>query len=292
MSDIIHKFKITDGKDFLLKNSDTSDSHGYEKEETEHLLAKMIKEAAELQEALYADNRFALLIIFQAMDAGGKDGAIAHTLSGLNPEGCEVFSFKEPSSEELQHDFLWRHYKALPQFGRIGVHNRSHYENVLVTKVHPELLLKEKLPGIKSVHDVDKKFWKHRYESIRSFEEHLTHNGTVIIKFFLHISKEEQKQRFLDRIDDKEKNWKFSASDIYERKFWDDYMKAYEKAIQETATQHSPWYVLPANKKWFTRIAISAIILDTLKNLGLKYPVLAKDQKEKLEEAKNHLLNE
>ena len=157
MSDIIHQFKITDGKDFLLKKCDTSDSHGYEKDETEHLLSKMIKEMADLQEALYADNRFALLIIFQAMDAGGKDGAISHTLSGLNPEGCEVFSFKEPSSEELKHDFLWRHYKALPQFGRIGVHNRSHYENVLVTKIHPELLLKEKLPGIKSVSDVGQK---------------------------------------------------------------------------------------------------------------------------------------
>jgi PPK2 family polyphosphate:nucleotide phosphotransferase len=292
MSEIINKFKVNDGKDFSLKDCETSYSDGYEKDETEHLLAKMIKETAGLQEALHADNRFALLIIFQAMDAGGKDGAIAHTLSGLNPEGCEVFSFKEPSNEELQHDFLWRHYKALPQFGRIGVHNRSHYENVLVTKVHPDLLLKEKLPGIKTVNDVDKKFWKQRYESIRAFEEHLTHNGTVIIKFFLHISKEEQKERFLERIDDKDKNWKLSTADIYERKFWDDYMKAYEKAIQETATKHCPWYVLPADKKWFTRIAISTIILDTLKNLGLKYPVLAKEEKEKLEEAKKHLLKE
>jgi len=249
----------------------------------------MIKETAALQDALYADNRYALLIIFQAMDAAGKDGAISHSLSGLNPEGCEVFSFKQPSAEELDHDFLWRHYKALPEFGRIGVHNRSHYENVLITKVHPELLLQEKLPGIKRVKDIDKKFWKHRYESIRSFEKHLTENGTVIIKFFLNVSKEEQKQRFLQRIDDPEKNWKFSAADIYEREFWDDYMKAYEKAIQETSTESCPWYVLPADKKWFTRIAISAIILDTLKGLKLKYPVLPKEEKAKLEDAKNVL---
>jgi PPK2 family polyphosphate:nucleotide phosphotransferase len=252
----------------------------------------MIKETSELQDALYADNRYALLIIFQAMDAAGKDGAIAHTLSGLNPQGCEVYSFKQPSAEELDHDFLWRHYKALPEFGRIGVHNRSHYENVLVTKVHPDLLLKEKLPGIKSVKDVDKKFWKHRYESIRCFEQHLTDNGTVIIKFFLNVSKEEQKQRFLERIDDPEKNWKFSASDVYEREFWDDYMKAYEKAIKETATEDCPWYVLPADKKWFTRIAISAIILDTLKDLKLKFPVLPKEERAKLEDAKKKLLEE
>ena len=250
----------------------------------------MIKETAALQNALYADNRYAVLIIFQAMDAAGKDGAISHTLSGLNPEGCEVFSFKQPSAEELDHDFLWRHYKALPEFGRIGVHNRSHYENVLITKVHPELLLQEKLPGIKDVNDVDKKFWKHRYESIRAFEKHLTNNGTMIIKFFfLNVSKDEQKQRFLQRIDDPEKNWKFSAADVYEREFWDDYMKAYEKAIQETSTEKCPWYVLPADKKWFTRIAISAIILDTLKSLKLKYPVLPKEEKAKLEEAKRKL---
>jgi len=250
----------------------------------------LIKQTAVLQSTLYADNRYALLIIFQAMDAAGKDGAIAHTLSGLNPQGCEVYSFKQPSTEELDHDFLWRHYKALPEFGRIGVHNRSHYENVLVTKVHPELLLKEKLPGITSVKDVDKKFWEHRYKGIRSFEEHLTNNGTVIIKFFLNLSKDEQKERFLARIDDKDKNWKFSAADIYERDFWDDYMKAYEKAIKETSTKKSPWYILPADKKWFTRVAISTIILDTLKELDLKYPVLPKEEKEKLEEAKKQLL--
>ena len=292
MKNVFEQFKITDGKKFSLKECDTSYSDGCEKEDTEEILGKLIEETAALQSALYADNRYALLIIFQAMDAGGKDGAIAHTLSGLNPEGCDVHSFKQPSSEELSHDFLWRHYLTLPKFGRIGVFNRSHYENVLVTKVHPELLLKEKLPGIKSVKDVDKKFWKHRYESIRSFEKHLSDNGTVIIKFFLNISKEEQRQRFLERIGDKDKNWKFSAADIYEREFWDDYMKAYEKAIKETATPHCPWYVLPADKKWFTRIAISTIILNTLKDLKLDYPTLHEDEREKLEEAKKHLLKE
>jgi len=290
MKNIVNKFKISDGNKFSLKEHDTAFSGDYKKEDTEALLAGMIKECAAMQEALYADNRYALLIIFQAMDAAGKDGAISHTLSGLNPQGCEVFSFKQPSAEELDHDFLWRHNKALPEFGRIGVHNRSMYENVLITKVHPEMLLQEKLPGIKSVKDADKKFWKHRYESIRSFEKHLTENGTVIVKFFLNLSKEEQKKRFLERIDDPEKNWKFSAADIHEREYWDDYMKAYEKAIQETSTENCPWYVLPADKKWFTRIAISAIILDTLKGLNLKYPVLPKEEKEKLEVAKQRLL--
>jgi len=290
MKRIINKLKITNGEKFSLKDFDTGYSADFKKEDTDIILADLISETAKLQSALYADNRYALLIIFQAMDAGGKDGAIAHTLSGLNPQGCEVHSFKQPSVEELDHDFLWRHYKALPEFGRIGVHNRSHYENVLVTKVHPELLLQEQLPGIKSVKDADKKFWEHRYESIRSFEKHLTENGTIIIKFFLHLSKDEQKERFLKRIDDPEKNWKFSAADIQERAFWDDYMKAYEKAIKETATNYSPWYVIPADKKWFGRIAVSTIIHDVLKGLDLKYPVLPKAEKEKLEEAKKVLM--
>jgi len=279
MKRIINKLKITNGEKFSLKDFDTGYSADFKKEDTDIILADLISETAKLQSALYADNRYALLIIFQAMDAGGKDGAIAHTLSGLNPQGCEVHSFKQPSVEELDHDFLWRHYKALPEFGRIGVHNRSHYENVLVTKVHPELLLQEQLPGIKSVKDADKKFWEHRYE-----------NGTIIIKFFLHLSKDEQKERFLKRIDDPEKNWKFSAADIQERAFWDDYMKAYEKAIKETATNYSPWYVIPADKKWFGRIAVSTIIHDVLKGLDLKYPVLPKAEKEKLEEAKKVLM--
>lgn len=291
MKSIINKFKITDGVGFSLTDHDPGYADGYQKEDADATLADMIRQIAALQSALYADKRYALLIIFQAMDAAGKDGAIAHTMSGLNPQGCEVFSFKQPGTEELAHDFLWRHYKALPEFGQIGVHNRSHYENVLITKVHPELLLKEQLPGIKAPGDADKKFWKHRYESIRSFEKHLSDNGTVIIKFFLHLSKDEQRKRFLQRIDDPQKNWKFSAADIHERGFWDDYMDAYEKAIRETATENCPWYVLPADKKWFTRIAISSIILDTLHGLKLKYPVLPKAEKEKLEEAKKKLLD-
>jgi PPK2 family polyphosphate:nucleotide phosphotransferase len=290
VKNVIEKFKITEGGKFVLKDFDPGYSNGFDKEDTDEILQDLIKQTAELQETLYADNRYAIWIIFQAMDAGGKDSAIAHTLSGLNPQGCEVYSFKAPGTEDLAHDFLWRTHKVLPGYGRIGVHNRSHYENVLITKVHPELLLKEKLPGVKNVKDIGKKFWKRRYESIRNFEKHLSDNGMVIIKFFLHVSKEEQKERFLQRIDNPEKNWKFSAADIEERGFWDDYMDAYEKAIQETATEHCPWYVIPADKKWFTRIAISNIILDTLKGLKLKYPVLPKEEKEKLEEAKKFLL--
>ena len=290
MKDIINKFKITEGEKFSLNDFDTAYSADIKKEDSEAILGDLVKQSAALQSALYADNRYALLILFQAMDAAGKDGAIAHTMSGLNPQGCEVYSFKQPSAEELEHDFLWRHHKAVPEFGRIGVHNRSHYENVLVTKVHPELLLNEHLPGIKSVKDVNKTFWDHRYETIRSFEKHLFHNGTIIIKFFLHLSKDEQKERFLKRIDDPDKNWKFSAADIREREFWDDYMVAYEKAIKETSTEECPWYVLPADKKWFTRIAISTIILDTLKSLKLEYPILPKAEMDKLEEAKKELI--
>ena len=289
MKHIINKFRVTDGDKFSLKNYDTGYSGDYDKNDAGDILTGLIKETAKLQEALYADNRFALLIIFQAMDAAGKDGAIAHTLSGLNPQGCEVYSFKQPSAEELDHDFLWRHYKALPEFGRIGVHNRSHYENVLITRVHPEMLLKERLPAIKTVKDVDKAFWDNRYKSIRHFEQHLTENGTIIIKFFLNLSKDEQKERFLKRIDTPDKHWKFSAADIEERGYWGDYMKAYEKAIQETATKECPWYVIPADKKWFTRIAISNIILHTFNGLNLKYPVLPKEEQDKLEEAKKEL---
>ena len=289
MKNIVNKFKITDGDKFSLKDLDPAYADGFEKDDADEILSDLIAQTAELQATLLADNQYAVWIIFQAMDAGGKDSAIAHTMSGLNPQGCEVYSFKAPSTEDLEHDFLWRTHKVLPGYGRIGVHNRSHYENVLITRVHPELLLKEKLPGVKTVKDVDKKFWKNRYESIRNFEKHLSDNGTVIIKFFLNVSKKEQKERFLERIDNPEKNWKFSAADIAERECWDDYMEAYEKAIQETATEQCPWYVIPADKKWFTRIAISTIILDTLKGLKLKYPVLPKKEKKKLEEAKKLL---
>lgn len=290
MEELVKKFRVDNGKDFRLKDHDPGYCGGYDKEKASLLLEGYIAESAKLQQALYADNRYAVLILFQAMDAAGKDSGIAHTMSGLNPQGCDVVSFKQPSAEELSHDFLWRHYKALPRFGRIGVHNRSHYENVLVARVHPELLMQEKLPGINKPADADDEFWHRRYESIRNFEKHLYTNSTVLIKIFLNVSKEEQRLRFLKRIDEPEKNWKFSAADVYERQFWDDYMMAYETAVQQTATKECPWYVLPADKKWFTRLAISAIILHKLKSLNLTYPVLPDNEKKELEKARKALL--
>ncbi|TSD67996.1 polyphosphate kinase 2 family protein [Inquilinus sp. KBS0705] len=289
---MIEQFKVKPGKKFSLDDHDTAYSADYAKDDAAEILKGLIKETAKLQTELYAANKYALLVIFQAMDAAGKDSAIAHTMSGLNPQGCQVFSFKQPTSEDYEHDFLWRHYKALPERGRIGIHNRSHYENVLVTKIHPDLVLNENLPGISTVKDLDKKFWDKRYESIRHFEKHISANGTVIIKFFLHLSKKEQKKRFLKRIADPEKNWKFASGDLAERKRWGDYMQAYEIAIKETSTDDSPWYIVPADKKWFTRIAISTIILQTLKSLKLEYPVLPKDEMEKLEDSKKALEKE
>ena len=291
MKDLVGQFKVTKGSDFLLKDFDPAYTGNLKKEDSLEKLDDLIKETSLLQSKLYADSRYALLVLFQAMDAAGKDGAIAHTLSGLNPQGCEVYSFKAPSNEEIEHDFLWRHFKVLPRSGHIGVHNRSHYENVLITRVHPEMLLNEHLPGINNLKDIDNTFWDNRYESIRNVEKHLTNNGTVFIKIFLNLSKEKQKERFLERIDDPNKNWKFSANDINERAYWDKYMEAYELAIQKTATPICPWYVLPADKKWFTRIAISTIILETLKGLNLKYPELPEIEKQKLAVAKEKLVN-
>jgi PPK2 family polyphosphate:nucleotide phosphotransferase len=292
MQNITNNFKITGDKKLSLKKFDTSFSAEYKKEDADGILADLIEQTADLQNQLYAANQNSLLIIFQAMDAAGKDSAIKHTMSGVNPQGCQVYSFKQPTSEDYDHDFLWRHYKALPERGRIGIHNRSHYENVLVTRVHPEYIMKENLPGITDVKDLDKDFWKQRFESIRTFEEHLTRNGTVIIKFFLHLSKDEQKERFLKRIEDHSKNWKFSAADIEERKRWKDYMEAYEDAINATSTPDAPWYVIPADKKWFSRIAISTIIVETLKGLKLKYPELPPDEADNLEEIKRMLEEE
>jgi PPK2 family polyphosphate:nucleotide phosphotransferase len=292
MKDIIAQFKITNGKKFSLRDFDAGYTADHKKEDAVAILDDLVKQTAAVQDELYASKTYSLLIIFQAMDAAGKDSAIAHTMSGLNPQGCQVFSFKQPSSEEYQHDFLWRHYKALPESGRIGIHNRSHYENVLITKVHPELVLNEHLPYADSVKKLGKDFWKNRYHSIREFEKHLHCNGTIIIKFFLHVSKEEQKARFLERIDDASKNWKFSPTDVTERKYWDEYMKAYEKAIKETATPENPWYVIPADKKWFTRVAISKIILQTFEELKLKYPVLPKTDMDKLQQIKESLEKE
>lgn len=289
MKDILNAITVKKGKGFSLKDYDAGYSAGFEKEDADEILKDLVDEIIQLQPKFYADRRYALMILFQAMDAGGKDSAIAHTLSGLNPQGCEVHSFKQPSMEELSHDFLWRHHKAAPPFGIIGVHNRSHYENVLITKVHPELLLKERLPKLDKVSNINERVWNKRYSDICAFENYMGDNGIVIIKFFLHVSKEEQAKRFLDRINDPTKNWKFSSSDVDERQYFDDYMKAYEHAIQKTATKEAPWYIIPADKKWFARIAISTVILHTLKGLKLKFPVLAPDEREKMEEAKNWL---
>ncbi len=279
-------------KKFLIKNAKTSDTGDYHKKQGKDDLAKAKIEMSDQQERLYASNSYSVLILFQAMDAAGKDSAIEHVMSGLNPQGCQVFSFKTPSTREYEHDFLWRHYRALPERGRIGIHNRSHYENVLVCKVHPEYVLSEHIPGYADVSKIDKKFWAQRYESIRNFEKHLIANGTIILKFFLNVSLEEQKERFMDRIDDPSKNWKFSSGDLKERALWDTYMAAYEQAINETATNDSPWHIIPADKKWYARLAISEIITDKLKSLHLKFPTLGDAEMATLDESKASLLAE
>ncbi|WGQ11127.1 polyphosphate kinase 2 family protein [Pedobacter gandavensis] len=286
----IEKSRVMPGKKFSLKDYDTAYTGDREKEAGKEELDLTKEALSKLQETLYAADSHSILILFQAMDAAGKDSAIAHVMSGLNPQGCQVYSFKTPTSEEYDHDFLWRHYKALPERGRIGIHNRSHYENVLVCKVHPEYVLNEKIPGYDTVKKIDDKFWKRRYESIRNFEKHITDNGTVVIKFFLYVSKDEQKERFLERIDNPVKNWKFSSADITEREKWGDYMSAYEQAIEETSTEKAPWYIIPADKKWYARLLISQILEQHLKDMDLKFPVLGDDEMAKLEEIQRSLL--
>ncbi len=287
------KFLVLPDTKVSLKNYDPTYNKGFEsEEETRKHLKKDIKRLRKLQDKLYAHNKYSVLLIFQAMDAAGKDGAIKRVMSGLNPQGCQVYSFKHPSKEEYDHDYLWRHYKALPERGRIGIFNRSHYENVLITKVHPEYILSEQLPNIKTVEQIDDAFWQRRYEQIREFEQHISENGTIILKFFLHLSKEEQKVRFLERIDNPEKNWKFSYGDINERGYWDEYQTAYEQAINETSTQKAPWYIVPADNKWFTRAAIANIIAEKLETLDIKYPNLPKKEMDKLAQAKAGLLSE
>jgi PPK2 family polyphosphate:nucleotide phosphotransferase len=284
-------FRVTKGKDFRLKDVDPDDTLKFTKEEdkprAKEALATGVTALAELQDQLYAQDRWALLLIFQAMDAAGKDGAIKHVMSGVNPQGCEVYSFKSPSSEDLDHDYLWRCMKCLPNRGHIGIFNRSYYEEVLVVRVHPEFLARQKLPPTL----VDKNIWDQRFEDIRNFEQYLTRNGVVVRKFFLNVSKKEQKQRFLDRIDDPLKNWKFSSNDANERDFWDDYMQAYEEMIQETATKDAPWYVVPANNKWFTRVVVAAALIDTLADLDLEYPEVGPAKLKELAAAKKKLLN-
>lgn len=275
---------------FSIKKSSTTYKGKLTKEEGVQLLIKEKEKLRELQEKLYADGSKSLLVVLQAMDAAGKDSLIEHVFGGVNPQGCNVISFKTPSSREYSHDFLWRHYLALPPKGMIGIFNRSHYESVLVCKVHPEYNLSEKTWD--SVKDFDEKFWNNRYESIRDFEKHLANNGTTIIKIFLNVSKDEQKKRLLDRINEQEKNWKFSASDLPERALFDQYMNCYETAINETSKDHAPWYVLPADNKWFARLAAVQIIIDTLEKMDLKFPQLSKEDRADLKDAKKQLESE
>jgi PPK2 family polyphosphate:nucleotide phosphotransferase len=281
------------GKKISLKDFDTAYCGDYkDKDDAKDKLKDDIDKLQDLQYRLYAENRHSVLIVLQAADAAGKDGAIKHVMSGLNPQGTQVFSFKQPSQEELDHDFLWRCAKALPERGRIGVFNRSHYEEVLVVKVHPEYLLSQNLPGIFSVDDVTPDFWKSRYERINNFEKHLTESGTIVVKFFLHLSKEEQKQRFLARIDDPDKNWKFSKGDITERGFWDEYIKAYEEMLTHTSTEYAPWYVIPADKKWFSRTAIGDILVRTLQKINPQIPSISNEDRAHLQEIKEKLEKE
>ena len=259
---------------FKLKDHVTDIDTLMEKKDLKELLEKDREIIADLQDVLYAAADRSVLLIFQAMDAAGKDSCIRHVMSGVNPQGVQVHSFKAPSTLERSHDFLWRHAKAVPPKGYIGIHNRSHYEEVLVTKVHPTFILGQNLPGIRTVRDINKKFWDQRYASIRNFEEHLAANGTVIMKFFLYMSRDQQKQRFLDRIDDPEKNWKFSANDVKERAYWKDYMAAYEDAIRETAAPHAPWYIIPADEQWESRALVGRLLREQLQALGLKHPTL------------------
>jgi len=292
METLIEKFEVTENLGFTLKNYDPDYSGDFSKDAAKEILNDLKSELKDLQEKFYVNRSFSMLIILQAMDAAGKDSAIEHVMGGLNPQGCRVDSFKQPTSEELRHDFLWRHSKTAPERGIIGIHNRSHYESVLVCKVHPELILEETIPGYDTEDKIDKKFWDGRYESIKDFEKHLHRNGTIILKFFLNVSQKEQKERFLERIDDPQKNWKFSAGDIEERKHWKEYMKAYEEAISKTSTSHAPWFVIPADKKWFARIAICSILLDKLKSLSLKVPKLSDEEAKSLEYCKALLQDE
>ena len=282
-------FRISHGEEFRLKDVDPGDTLVFKSEakpRAKEALAIGVQALAELQEKLYAQDKWAVLLIFQAMDAAGKDGTIKHVMSGINPQGCQVYSFKAPSSEELDHDFLWRCMKYVPERGRIGIFNRSYYEETLVVRVHPEFLARETLPP----ELVTKDIWKERFHDIRSFERYLTRNGVAIRKFFLHVSKGEQKRRFLERLDNPEKNWKFSANDIKERAFWDDYMAAYEDMIRHTSSPEAPWYVVPADNKWFTRIVVAAAVIETLDSLNLRYPKVSKEKLKELAAAKEVLV--
>lgn len=280
----VSRYAVTSGKGFRLKDFDPGDTAGLEleKDEAKRLLSEGVALMAELQDRLYAQDRWSLLVLFQAMDAAGKDGTIRHVFSGVNPQGCEVHAFKQPNAEELDHDWLWRHWRALPQRGRIGIHNRSHYEEVLITRVHPGVLAAQKLPDQVR----GKRVIEARLSDIAAFEEYLARNGTPVLKFFLHLSRGEQKKRFLARIDEPAKNWKFAMSDVTERAKWDAYQEAYEDAIRATAAKHAPWFVVPADNKWFTRLIVMGAIVLALDDLGLAYPKLAPEAAARLAEAR------
>jgi PPK2 family polyphosphate:nucleotide phosphotransferase len=287
----IGPYRITDGRKFRLKDIDPGDTHKLgsdQKAEAKEMLAKGVEWLAEEQDKLYAQDRWSLLLVFQAMDAAGKDGTIRHVMSGVNPQGCQVYSFKQPSAEELDHDYLWRYMKSLPERGRIGIFNRSYYEEVLVVRVHQQILAGQKLPP----QLVTKSIWKERLQDIAGYEEYLSRNGVAVMKFFLHVSRKEQKKRFLERLDTPEKNWKFSTADVQERQYWDKYMAAYEEAIRATATEHAPWYVVPADNKWFTRLVVAAAIVDRLERMNLAFPKVDAAKRKELAAARERLLAE
>jgi PPK2 family polyphosphate:nucleotide phosphotransferase len=287
--ELIKPFRISDGESFRLKDIDPGDTLQFTSEDkprAKEALTTGIEALAQLQDMLYAQDRWAVLLIFQAMDAAGKDGAIKHVMSGINPQGCQVFSFKSPSNEDLDHDYLWRCMKCLPERGRIGIFNRSYYEETLVVRVHPELLANQRLPP----ELVTKDIWKERYQDIRNVERYLSRNGVAVCKFFLHVSKKEQKKRFLERIEKAEKNWKFSAADAKERDHWDEYMEAYENTIRNTAKKTAPWYIVPADNKWFTRLIVAAAVIELLGSLGLAYPRVSEEKLKELAAVKEKLL--
>jgi PPK2 family polyphosphate:nucleotide phosphotransferase len=284
-------FRVTKGGKFRLKDIDPADTLHLDSEDkprARQMLADGVQLLAELQDRLYAQDKWAVLLIFQAMDAAGKDGAIKHVMSGVNPQGCQVFSFKAPTSDDLDHDYLWRCQKCLPERGRIGIFNRSYYEETLVVRVHPEYLAKQKLPPELITQDI----WQNRFQDIRGFERYLARNGVAVCKFFLHVSKQEQKRRFLERLETPEKNWKFSPADLAERGFWKDYQEAYEEMIQNTATERAPWYVVPADNKWFTRLVVAAAVIDSLASLDLSFPRVDATQRKQLAAARQTLERE
>jgi PPK2 family polyphosphate:nucleotide phosphotransferase len=288
---LLERYRVEDGKHFRIKDHDPADTHGLGSElkpQAKELLAHGVKELSRLQDILSAQNRWGLLLIFQAMDAAGKDGTIKHVMSGVNPQGVDVSSFKAPSPEELQHGYLWRCTKCVPGRGRIGIFNRSYYEEVLVVRIHPQILENQNLPRVL----VTKHIWRERFEDINNLERYATRNGVAVVKFFLHLSKKEQRRRFMERLDTPDKNWKFSASDVKERQFWNAYQDAYEDMIRHTASEYAPWYVVPADNKWFTRLVVAEAVVDALKGMNLKYPKLGGAEKAALAAARQQLENE